>query len=239
MNIHEYQAKTVLSGYGAPIAKGVAVFSVKEAEDAARELGGPVWVVKSQIHAGGRGKGRFVEDAAGEAGGVRLARSVGEVVANAEQMLGNTLVTHQTGPAGRPVNRLYVEEGSAIARELYLSCLVDRATGRVAFIASQEGGMNIEEVAAETPAAGHVATVAESRNAASVRRLDDAFRYDFKVWTPAELLDACREAGFASPEFWRHTYDPSKGAAGVFLGATEPRSVDGLESWTAYVVARA
>ncbi|MCB1495598.1 MAG: ADP-forming succinate--CoA ligase subunit beta [Bauldia sp.] len=151
MNIHEYQAKTVLSGYGAPIAKGVAVFSVKEAEDAARELGGPVWVVKSQIHAGGRGKGRFVEDAAGEAGGVRLARSVGEVVANAEQMLGNTLVTHQTGAAGRPVNRLYVEEGSAIARELYLSCLVDRATGRVAFIASQEGGMNIEEVAAETP----------------------------------------------------------------------------------------
>ncbi|MEZ6232967.1 MAG: class I SAM-dependent methyltransferase [Phycisphaerales bacterium] len=95
------------------------------------------------------------------------------------------------------------------------------------------------EVAAETPAAGHVATGADARNAGGVRRIDDAFRYDFKVWTPAELLDACREAGFASPEFWRHTYDPSKGAAGVFLGATEPRSVDGLESWTAYVVARA
>ncbi|MEP0325082.1 ADP-forming succinate--CoA ligase subunit beta [Bauldia litoralis] len=151
MNIHEYQAKAVLAAFGAPIAKGVAVFSVKEAEAAANELGGPVWVVKSQIHAGGRGKGRFTDDAAGEAGGVRLSRSVEEVVANAQQMLGNTLVTHQTGPVGRPVNRLYIEEGSAIARELYLSCLVDRENGRVAFIVSQEGGMNIEDVAAETP----------------------------------------------------------------------------------------
>jgi len=151
MNIHEYQAKEVLGAFGAPVAKGVAAFSVKEAEEAARELGGPLWVVKSQIHAGGRGKGRFTEKEAGEAGGVRLARSVAEVVANAEQMLGRTLVTHQTGPVGRPVNRLYIEEGSKIARELYLSCLVDRGSGRIAFIASQEGGMDIEEVAAKTP----------------------------------------------------------------------------------------
>ncbi len=151
MNIHEYQAKAILRDYGAPVAKGIPAFSVKEAEDAARELGGPLWVVKSQIHAGGRGKGQFAEPEGGEAGGVRLARSVEEVAAHAEQMLGRTLVTHQTGPAGRPVNRLYIEEGSAIARELYLSCLVDRGSSRIAFIASQEGGVNIEDVAAETP----------------------------------------------------------------------------------------
>ncbi|MCB1499830.1 MAG: ADP-forming succinate--CoA ligase subunit beta, partial [Bauldia sp.] len=151
MNIHEYQAKEMLRGFGAPVPKGAAVFSVEGAADVARSLGGPVWVVKSQIHAGGRGKGKFKEAAAGDKGGVRLARSVDEVVAEVEKMLGRTLVTHQTGPAGRPVNRLYIEEGSDIDRELYLSILVDRATSRVAFIASQAGGMNIEEVAAETP----------------------------------------------------------------------------------------
>ncbi len=151
MNIHEYQAKAILRDFGAPVAKGIPAFSVKEAEAAAQELGGPLWVVKSQIHAGGRGKGRFKEVKAGDAGGVRLARSVAKVVADAEQMLGSTLVTHQTGSAGRPVNRLYIEEGSAIARELYLSCLVDRGSGRVAFIASEEGGVNIEDVAAKTP----------------------------------------------------------------------------------------
>ena len=136
MNIHEYQAKELLREFGVPVPKGIAVFSVGEAEKAARELGGPVWVVKSQIHAGGRGKGRFKEKDAGDKGGVRLARSVEEVVADVEQMLGRTLVTHQTGPAGRTVSRLYIEEGSEIARELYLSCLVDRADGRIAFIAS-------------------------------------------------------------------------------------------------------
>ena len=151
MNIHEYQAKELLRGFGVPLPKGIAVFSVDEAAEAARELGGPVWVVKSQIHAGGRGKGRFKEKEAGDKGGVRLARSVDEVVADVEKMLGRTLVTHQTGPSGRAVTRLYVEDGSEIERELYLSILVDRAVGRIAFIASEAGGMNIEEVAAETP----------------------------------------------------------------------------------------
>ncbi|MEZ5841359.1 MAG: ADP-forming succinate--CoA ligase subunit beta [Hyphomicrobiales bacterium] len=151
MNIHEYQAKAILKSFGAPVSRGIAIFKAGEARKAAEELGGPLWVVKSQIHAGGRGKGRFKEAAAGEKGGVRLAKSVDEVVEFAGQMLGNTLVTHQTGPAGKVVNRIYLEEGSDIADELYLSLLVDRVTSRVAFVASTEGGMNIEEVAAETP----------------------------------------------------------------------------------------
>jgi succinyl-CoA synthetase beta subunit len=151
MNIHEYQAKAVLREFGVPLAKGIAIFSAEEAEKAATELGGPVWVVKSQIHAGGRGKGRFKEASAGDKGGVRIAKSVAEVVANARQMLGATLVTKQSGAEGRVVRRLYIEEGSDIARELYLSCLVDRAKGEIAFIASQEGGMDIEDVAAHTP----------------------------------------------------------------------------------------
>ncbi len=151
MNIHEYQAKAILGQLGAPIAKGVPAFSVEEAEKAARALPGPVWVVKAQIHAGGRGKGRFKEAQAGDKGGVRLARSIAEVAENARQMLGHTLVTKQSGADGRVVNRLYIEDGSAIARELYLSALVDRAAGRVAFIASAEGGMDIEEVAASAP----------------------------------------------------------------------------------------
>ncbi len=151
MNIHEYQAKAVLKEFGVPVLRGKAVHSVDEAEAAARELGGPLWVVKSQIHAGGRGKGRFKEKDAGEKGGVRLARSVEEVQAHVRQMLGKTLITHQTGPAGKVVNRLYIEDGSQIARELYLSALVDRVTGRVAFVVSTEGGMDIEEVAHKTP----------------------------------------------------------------------------------------
>jgi len=141
MNIHEYQAKEVLRAFGAPTPKGKPAFSVEEAVAAAKELGGPVWVVKAQIHAGGRGKG----------GGVKLVRSVEDVAKEAKRMLGMTLVTHQTGPHGRVVRRLYIEEGSDIARELYLSALVDRATARVAFIASTEGGMDIEEVAKKTP----------------------------------------------------------------------------------------
>jgi succinyl-CoA synthetase beta subunit len=141
MNIHEYQAKEVLRAYGAPTPKGRAAFTVEEAVAAAKELPGPVWVVKAQIHAGGRGKG----------GGVKVVRSIEDVKREATRMLGMTLITHQTGPQGRLVRRLYIEDGSDIARELYLSALVDRETSRIAFIASTEGGMDIEEVAKHTP----------------------------------------------------------------------------------------
>jgi succinyl-CoA synthetase beta subunit len=151
MNIHEYQAKAVLKEFGCPVSRGRAVFSPEEAEAAARELGGPLWVVKSQIHAGGRGKGKFKEASAGEKGGVRLAKSIEEVRTNVAQMLGKTLVTIQTGPAGKQVNRIYVEDGSDIEKEFYLSVLVDRATSQVAFVVSTEGGMDIEKVAHDTP----------------------------------------------------------------------------------------
>ena len=151
MNIHEYQAKELFRQYGVPTPTGHPAFTVEEAVAAAEKLPGPVWVVKAQIHAGGRGKGKFKEAAAGDKGGVRLARSIDEVRAFAQQMLGNTLVTVQTGPAGRVVKRLYVEDGSQIERELYLSALVDRTTSRIAFIASQAGGMDIEQVAHDTP----------------------------------------------------------------------------------------
>ena len=151
MNIHEYQAKAVLKEFGVPVPRGKAVVSAEEAEAAAKELGGPVWVVKSQIHAGGRGKGRFKEAEAGDKGGVRLAKSVEEVKGHARQMLGKTLVTIQTGAAGKEVSRLYIEEGSDIASEFYLSALVDRVTSRVAFVVSTEGGMDIEKVAHDAP----------------------------------------------------------------------------------------
>jgi len=141
MHIHEYQAKEIFAAYGAPVPRGKPAFSVDEAVLVAEELGGPVWVVKAQIHAGGRGK----------AGGVKVCRSIDEVRAAAEELLGKVLVTPQTGPKGRKVRKLLVEEGLNIERELYLSCLVDRASSRVAFIASQAGGMDIEEVAKETP----------------------------------------------------------------------------------------
>src|SRR5215216_5512889 len=151
MNIHEHQAKAVLREFGVPVSRGEAVYSLGDVDAATRDLPGPLWVVKSQIHAGGRGKGKFKEAEAGDKGGVRLARSPEEVRTFAEQMLGKTLVTLQTGPAGKQVNRLYVEEGSDIASEFYLSALVDRQTSRVAFVVSTEGGMNIEEVAHDTP----------------------------------------------------------------------------------------
>ncbi|WP_417476404.1 ADP-forming succinate--CoA ligase subunit beta [Maricaulis sp.] len=151
MNIHEHQAKAVLKSFGAPVAEGVAIFSVDEAKAAADKLPGPLWVVKSQIHAGGRGKGKFKELGPDAKGGVRLAFSKEDVVKNAKEMLGNTLVTHQTGPAGKQVNRLYIEDGADIERELYLSILVNRETGQVAFVVSTEGGMDIEEVAHATP----------------------------------------------------------------------------------------
>jgi succinyl-CoA synthetase beta subunit len=151
MNIHEYQAKAVLREFGVPVARGVPVLKAGEAAKPAKELGGPVWVVKAQIHAGGRGKGKFKEPAAGDKGGVRLAKSPEEVDQYAEQMLGKTLVTAQTGPTGKQVNRLYIEEGAEIAKEFYLSMLVDRTSSRVAFVVSTEGGMDIEKVAHDTP----------------------------------------------------------------------------------------
>jgi succinyl-CoA synthetase beta subunit len=141
MNIHEYQAKQVLREYGVPVPRGEPAFSVDEAEKAAKALGGPVWVVKAQIHAGGRGK----------AGGVKVVKSIDDVKSEAKRLLGSTLVTHQTGPAGKEVGRVYIEEGAAIDKEFYLSLLVDRETSRVAFVISTEGGMNIEEVAHDTP----------------------------------------------------------------------------------------
>jgi succinyl-CoA synthetase beta subunit len=153
MNVHEHQAKELLRRYGVPVASGYVAFSAEEAVAAARSLPGPPFVLKAQIHAGGRGKGTFKEAAAGEKGGVRIAKSLKEVRVLAGQMLGNTLVTVQTGPAGRRVGRIYVEEASEIARELYLSAVVDRKSARVAFIASTAGGMDIEEVARTTPQA--------------------------------------------------------------------------------------
>ena len=141
MNIHEYQAKSLLAGYGVAVARGKAVLKPSEAATAVEELGGPVWVVKAQIHAGGRGK----------AGGVKLCKSAEDAVATAEGMFGQVLVTHQTGPAGKEVGRVYIEEGCDIATELYLGAVIDRNSGRVAFMASSEGGVEIETVAAETP----------------------------------------------------------------------------------------
>ena len=151
MNIHEYQAKAILREFGAPVAVGVPVLKAEDAAAAAKTLPGPVYVVKAQIHAGGRGKGSFKEAAAGEKGGVRIAKSIEEAETFAKQMLGNTLVTVQTGEAGKQVNRLYIEDGAAIDKEFYLSILIDRATSRVSFVVSTEGGMDIETVAHDTP----------------------------------------------------------------------------------------
>src|SRR6201999_357091 len=141
MNIHEYQAKAVLREFGVPVPRGVPAFTVEEALKGADELGGPVWVVKAQIHAGGRGK----------AGGVKVVKSIDDVKKEATRILGSTLVTHQTGPQGKKVNRLYIEEGSAIDRGFYLSMLVDRGNSRAAIVVSTEGGMDIEQVAHDTP----------------------------------------------------------------------------------------
>ncbi len=151
MNIHEYQAKQLLAKFGVTVPRGGVAYTAEEAEAVARDLGGPVWVVKSQIHAGGRGKGRFKDEKAGKGGGVRVVKSVEEVRENAGQILGSVLVTHQTGPAGKEVKRVYIEEGCDIARECYLSMLVDRANACITIMASTEGGMDIETVAAETP----------------------------------------------------------------------------------------
>ncbi|MCP8895963.1 ADP-forming succinate--CoA ligase subunit beta [Shinella daejeonensis] len=190
MNIHEYQAKALLKSYGAPVAEGVAIFSADEAEAAARKLPGPLYVVKSQIHAGGRGKGKFKELGPDAKGGVRLARSVEDVVANSREMLGNTLVTKQTGEAGKQVNRLYIEDGADIDRELYLSILVDRSVGKVAFVVSTEGGMDIEAVAEETPE--KIVTVAIDPDAGvtagNLATLADALKLEGEARADAEKL---------------------------------------------------
>ena len=193
MNIHEHQAKALLKTYGLPVADGVAIFSASEAESAAAALPGPLYVVKSQIHAGGRGKGKFKELPADAKGGVRLAKSAAEVAANAKEMLGNTLVTKQTGPAGKQVNRLYIEDGADIARELYCSLLVDRSAGEVAFVVSTEGGMDIETVAHDTPeriitvdidpTAG--VTAADVASIVAALKLDGAAAEDGKTVFPA------------------------------------------------------
>ncbi len=151
MNIHEYQAKELLAKFGVPVPAGHAAMSVEEAVEAAKQLPGPLWVVKAQIHAGGRGKGKFKELGDSAQGGVRLAHSIDEVREHAAEMLGRTLVTVQTGPAGKQVQRLYITDGVDIEKEYYLALLVDRQTGRVAVVASTEGGMEIEKVAHETP----------------------------------------------------------------------------------------
>ena len=151
MNIHEYQATALLRSYGAPVSDGRIVLKSEDAKTAAGELDGPLWVVKAQIHAGGRGKGSFLETDAGTKGGVRITKSVEEAASEAKKMLGRTLVTHQTGPIGKQVNRVYIEDGSEITRELYLAILVDRQSSRISFVCSTEGGMDIEAVAATSP----------------------------------------------------------------------------------------
>ncbi|MBX9828008.1 MAG: ADP-forming succinate--CoA ligase subunit beta [Xanthobacteraceae bacterium] len=170
MNIHEYQAKTVLRGFGVPVPRGIPAFSVDEAVKAAGELPGPVWVVKAQIHAGGRGK----------AGGVKVVKSIDDVKKEAARILGSTLVTHQTGPKGKQVNRLYIEDGSAIDKEFYLSMLVDRGSSRVAIVASTEGGMDIEQVAHDTPDKIVTITVDPATNICPhhVRRISRALGLD-------------------------------------------------------------
>ncbi|MGB0670179.1 MAG: ATP-grasp domain-containing protein, partial [Rhodospirillales bacterium] len=150
MNIHEYQAKQLLAKYGVAVPRGQVAYTPQEADNAAKDLGGSVWVVKSQIHAGGRGAGKFKDNPEGK-GGVRVCTVLEDVKDNASQMLGHVLVTKQTGAAGKEVKRVYIEEGCDIARELYLGMLLDRATSRITIMASTEGGMEIEEVAERTP----------------------------------------------------------------------------------------
>src|SRR5216110_3011049 len=170
MNIHEYQAKEVLRKFGVAVPRGKPAFSVDEAIKGAQELGGPVWVVKAQIHAGGRGK----------AGGVKVVKSIDDVKKEATRILGSTLVTHQTGPKGKVVNRLYIEDGSAIDKEFYLSMLVDRESSRIAIVASTEGGMDIEQVAHDTPDKIVTITVDPVANICPhhVRRLSKALGLD-------------------------------------------------------------
>ena len=183
MNIHEHQAKKVLREFGAPIAKGAAITALDQAEAAVAALPGPVWVVKSQIHAGGRGKGKFKELPADAEGGVRVSFSAEDALENIREMFGKTLVTQQTGSSGKAVNRIYVEDGADIDRELYLSILVDRETGKTSFVASTEGGMDIETVAHETPELIHSVSITASAGCTDgdAEKLADALKLDGKA----------------------------------------------------------
>ena len=202
MNIHEHQAKEILKSFGAPVAKGVAVFSIDEAKTAVANLPGPVWVVKSQIHAGGRGKGTFKELPSNAKGGVRVSFSPKEALKNVCEMLGKTLVIKQTGPTGKQVNRLYIEDGAEIDRELYLSILVDRETGKVSFVASTEGGMDIEAVAENTPEKIH--TIAINASAGVIdsdsESLADAFELSGNARVQSKQLFRALYAAFTSKD---------------------------------------
>ena len=202
MNIHEHQAKEVLKSFGAPVAKGIAVFTIDEAQTAVANLPGPVWVVKSQIHAGGRGKGTFKELGPKAKGGVRVSFSPEEAMQNAREMLGKTLVTKQTGPAGKQVNRLYIEDGADIDRELYLSVLVDRETGKVSFVVSTEGGMDIEAVAEDTPDKIHTIAIigSDGVTAANAERLADAFELTGNTRARGKQLFASLYEAFTSKD---------------------------------------
>ena len=190
MNIHEHQAKKVLREFGAPIAKGAAITALDQAEAAVAALPGPVWVVKSQIHAGGRGKGKFKELPADAKGGVRVSFSAEEALENIREMFGKTLVTKQTGSSGKAVNRIYVEDGADIDRELYLSILVDRETGKTSFVASTEGGMDIETVAHETPELIHSVGITASAGCTDgdAEKLADALKLDGTARTQGMAL---------------------------------------------------
>ena len=190
MNIHEHQAKQILQEFGAPIAKGAAITSIEQAESAVAALPGPVWVVKSQIHAGGRGKGKFKELPADAKGGVRVSFSADEALENIREMFGKTLVTQQTGPSGKAVNRIYVEDGADIDRELYLSILVDRETGKTSFVASTEGGMDIETVAHDTPELIHSIGITASVGCtdSDAAKLADALQLDGTARTQGMAL---------------------------------------------------
>lgn len=190
MNIHEYQAKALLKEYGAPVAAGIPILKAEEVDAAIDALPGPLYVVKSQIHAGGRGKGKFKELPEDAKGGVRLAFSPEEVRSHVKEMLGNTLVTKQTGPAGKQVNRLYLEDGADIDRELYLSVLVNRETGKVSFVASTEGGMDIEAVAEETPEKIHTIDIDPETGCRDdhVARLISAFKLEGDAAEDAKTL---------------------------------------------------
>jgi succinyl-CoA synthetase beta subunit len=202
MNIHEHQAKEILKSFGAPVAKGVAIFSIDEAETAIANLPGPVYVVKSQIHAGGRGKGTFKELTSVAKGGVRVSFSPEEALENVREMLGKTLVTKQTGPTGKQVNRLYIEDGAEIDRELYLSILVDRETGKVSFVASTEGGMDIEAVAENTPEKIH--TIAINASAGVIdsesESLADAFELSGNARVQSKQLFRSLYTAFTSKD---------------------------------------
>ena len=190
MNIHEHQAKQILQEFGAPIAKGAAITAIEEAKSAVAALPGPVWVVKSQIHAGGRGKGKFKELPADAKGGVRVSFSADEALENIREMFGKTLVTQQTGPPGKAVNRIYVEDGADIDRELYLSILVDRETGKTSFVASTEGGMDIETVAHDTPELIHSIGITASAGCtdSDAAKLADALQLDGTARTQGMTL---------------------------------------------------